>query len=258
MTDGLLCALAVLAVAWTGPVLAEEASGIWTEDSLEASTALAGSSLTASERARSRNWGLTQVEWHRYRQLMQGIRASVSPVTISPVEVLGIHARDAAERRKYAERWAQAMHEDVERILAFQRAYDEAVRRLYPNEPLIDIRRLPEPGRQGDTLGLQDRVLFFTRKDCSGCDDLLDRLLGQLDRIAGIDLYIAGVEEGNGQAIRDWAALRGIDPGLVRSRRITLNFEGGMLQRLTHGQGKTPHMLRRRGDALSELRASEF
>ena len=258
MTDGLRCALAVLAVAWTGPVLAEEAYGVRIRDSLEASTALAGSSLTASERARSRSWGLTQVEWHRYRQLMQGIRASVSPVTISPVEVLGIHARDAAERRKYAERWAQAMHEDVERILAFQRAYDEAVRRLYPNEPLIDTRRLPEPGRQGGGLGLQDRVLFFTRKDCSGCDDLLDRLLGQLDRIAGIDLYIAGVEEGNGQAIRDWAASRGIDPGLVRSRRITLNFEGGMLQRLTHGQGKTPHMLRRRGDALSELRASEF
>ena len=258
MTDGFRCTLAVLAVAWAGPVLAEEASSTRTADSLEASTALAGSSLTASEWARSTSWGLTQVEWHRYRQLMQGIRASVSPATISPVEVLGIHARDAAERRKYAERWAQAMHEDVERILAFQRAYDEAVRRLYPNEPLIDIRRLPESGRQGDTLGLQDRVLFFTRKDCSGCDDLLDRLLGQLDRIAGIDLYIAGVEEGNGQAIRDWAASRGIDPGLVRSRRITLNFEGGMLQRLTHGQGKTPHMLRRRGDALSELRASEF
>ena len=258
MTDGLRCALAVLAIAWTGPVLAEEASGVRIRDSLEASTALAGSSLTASERARSRSWGLTQVEWHRYRQLMQGIRASVSPATISPVEVLGIHARDAAERRKYAERWAQAMHEDVERILAFQRAYDEAVRRLYPNEPLIDVRRLPEPGLQGGNLGVQDRVLFFTRKDCPGCDDLLHRLLGQLDRIAGIDLYIAGVEEGNGQAIRDWAARRGIDPGLVRSRRITLNFEGGMLQRLTHGQGQIPHMLRRRGDALSELRASEF
>ena len=98
MTDGLRCALAVLAVAWIGPVPAEEASGIRTEDSLEASTALAGSSLTASERARSRSWGLTQAEWHRYRQLMQGIRASVSPATISPVEVLGIHARDAAER----------------------------------------------------------------------------------------------------------------------------------------------------------------
>ena len=258
MTDGLRCALAVLLLAWIAPAAGQEASGIRTQDSLEASTALAGSLLTASERARSASWGLTQVEWRRYRQLMQGIRASVSPATISPVEVLGIHARDAAERRRYAERWAQAMHEDVERILAFQRAYDEAVRRLYPNEPLIDVLRLPGPGRQGATLGPQDRVLFFTRKDCPGCDDLLDRLLGQLDRIAGIDLYLAGVEEGDGQAIRDWAARRGIDPGLVRSRRITLNFEGGMLKRLSRGQGRIPHMLRRRGDELTVLRASEF
>ena len=70
------------------------------------------------------------MEWQRYRQLMQGIRGSISPETISPIEVLGIHARDEAERQRYADAWASAMHEDVDRILAFQRAYDEAGKRL--------------------------------------------------------------------------------------------------------------------------------
>ena len=258
MTDGIRCGLAVLAIAWTAPVLAQDTSGIRTRDSIDAATSIVASPLTASERARSRSWGLTQVEWRRYRQLMQGIRASISPATISPVEVLGIHARDAAERRKYAERWAQAMHEDVERILAFQRAYDEAARRLYPDQPLIDIRRLPEPGRQSGALDRQDRVLFFTRRDCPDCDALLHRLLEQLGRISGIDLYIAGMEAGNDQAIRDWAASRGIDPEQVRSRRITLNHEAGMLGHLTRGHGRIPHLLRRRGDELSVLRASEL
>ena len=59
--------------------------------------------LSASELARARAWGLSATEWQRYQQLMQGIRGSVSPATISPIEVLGLHARDSDERRRYAE-----------------------------------------------------------------------------------------------------------------------------------------------------------
>ena len=80
-------------------------------------------SLSRTDIDPARVWGLSKTEWRRYRSLMQGIRGSVSPATISPIEVLGIHARDDAERRRYAELWAQAMWEDAERILAFQRAY---------------------------------------------------------------------------------------------------------------------------------------
>ena len=94
--------------------------------------------LTSSERARAQSWGLSEIEWQRYRSLLQGIRGSVSPATLSPLEVLGIHARDDAERTRYAEQWAIAMRDDAERILAFQRAYDEANRRLFPDTPLID------------------------------------------------------------------------------------------------------------------------
>jgi len=39
-----------------------------------------------------------------------------------------------------AEQWAMMMREDAERILAFQRAYDEAHKRLFPNGVLIDTR----------------------------------------------------------------------------------------------------------------------
>ena len=96
----------------------------------------AASALADTDLARARVWGLSETEWHRYRHLMQGIRGSVSPSTISPLEVLGIHARDDEERQRYAEAWVRAMREDVDRILAFQRAYDAAGKRLYPNEPL--------------------------------------------------------------------------------------------------------------------------
>jgi hypothetical protein len=70
-------------------------------------------------------WGLSEAEWQRYLALMQGIRGAISPKTLSPIEVLGIHAETEAERRNYARRFARLMREeDAERLLAFQRAYD--------------------------------------------------------------------------------------------------------------------------------------
>ena len=35
-------------------------------------------------------WNLGEAEWTRYQTLMRGIRGSVSPTSLSPIEVLGI------------------------------------------------------------------------------------------------------------------------------------------------------------------------
>ncbi|MEW5756468.1 MAG: TIGR03759 family integrating conjugative element protein [Pseudomonadota bacterium] len=247
---------AVLALAMTIPAFAAEVSGTQVNETDVGVSASDKNALAASEVARSRAWGLSETEWHRYEQLMQGIRGSISPPTISPIEVLGIHARDEDERRRYAELWARAMREDAERILAFQRAYDEAGRRLYPDQRLIDVGRLP--GRDDKTSALQpgDRVLFFTRPGCPACESLLNQLRKRLNRVSGIDIYIAGVKPGDDQAIRRWAADHGIDPTWVRNQRVTLNHEAGALARLTQGKGEIPYLLRRRGKDLSVLRAS--
>ena len=217
-----------------------------------------GSVLSESEQARARTWNLSESEWQRYRQLMQGIRGSISPETISPIEVLGIHARDAAERQRYAKRWAQTMHEDAERILAFQYAYDEAIRRLYPNEPLIDRSRLPEPSQKTGSLEPGDRVLFFTRAECPACDALFGRLIQKIDTIAGIDVYLMGEGNAKDQAVREWARQQGIEPEWVHTRRVTLNHDAGALEQLTRGKGEVPYLMRRRGEAVSQLRAADL
>jgi len=216
------------------------------------------SRLSESERIRALSWDLSETEWQRYRQLMDGVRGTISPATISPLEVLGIHARDAAERQKYAGRWAQIMHEDAERILAFQHAYDAAIRRLYPNEPLIDTARLPEPAEQTGGLEPGDRVLFFTRADCPACDALLRRLLQRLDAVAGIDIYLTGPSGGDDRAVRAWAKQRDIQPDWVHSRKVTLNHDAGALEQITAGKGEVPVLMRRRGEEVSLLRASDL
>ncbi|MEQ9379239.1 MAG: DUF4400 domain-containing protein [Pirellulales bacterium] len=92
---------------------------------------------------------------------MQRIRGSISPTTLSPIEALGIHARDATERNHFAERWAALMLEDAEHILAFQQDYDAAITRLVGEQRLIDRSLLPVKQPSQSTLAGTDRVLLF-------------------------------------------------------------------------------------------------
>lgn len=254
----------VFAIGATATVLSLIASPSWGADSTNAqsantttsATVLERSPLTEHERARAGLWGLSQDEWQRYRTLMEGIRGSISPATISPIEVLGIHARDDGERRKYAEQWAVMMREDAERILAFQGAYDEAGRLLYPDETLIDVARLLGQADGREALRRTDRVLLFARPDCAACDALLARVLARLDRLDGVDVFLTGIAGGDEGAIRNWAIGRGIRPEWVTSRRVTLNFDGGALNRVAPGRDGLPVLMRRRGESVTLLSGS--
>lgn len=195
---------------------------------------------SASEDAQARQWQLTTAEWARYRALMQGIRGSLSLPTISPIEVLGIHARTDAERRRYAEQWARLMYQDAGRVLAFQHAYDEAVKRLFPDQPLID----PIPG--SDSAPIEpadfeagDRLMFFTTLDCSRCDALLRRLVDKRSLLppdTSIDIYLINPDadaETADAAIRAWAKSQALPVARVRDGTITLNHDQGTWFRVT-------------------------
>ncbi len=210
---------------------------------------------------------LDDTEWQRYQSLMQGVRGSVSPATLSPLEVLGIHARSADERRRYAERWAVMMRDDAGRILAFQRAYDEAQRRLFPNGLLIDpgvvAATKPDQGLAGNFVWQSsNRVLFFTDTQCPTCDAVLERLVSQIKHFSGIDLYLIDVSAGDESRIRDWAASKQIDPQWVSEHKITLNIDAGALNQVeshTGQQGQDlPILILRREGRLDPLPASRF
>ena len=220
-----------------------------------------------SQTFRADQWGLDESEWQRYQSLLQGIRGSVSPATLSPLEVLGIHARSADERRRYAEQWAVMMRDDAERILAFQRAYDDAQRRLFPNGLLIDpgvvASTKPDQGLAGKFVWQSsDRVLFFTDTQCPTCDAVLERLVSQIKQFSGIDLYLIDVFAGEESRIRDWAASKQIDPQWVSEHKITLNIDAGALGKVSAHTGlqgqDLPVLILRRDDRLMPLPVSRF
>ncbi len=251
-----LFALSIAFMA-SNPIFATELTNTQIQQTGKTDSSIEASNLSATDLAQAHIWDLSEAEWNRYKTLMQGIRGSVSPETISPIEVLGIHARDNAERQRYAKIWARAMREDVGRILAFQHAYDAAGKRLYPDTPLIDTSQLPVKEAEISVFQSTDRILFFARPDCPACDMLLSRLLKRLDEVAGLDIYLLGIAS-NDDAVRDWASSHQIRPEWVRTRRVTLNHDADALDRLTSGKGNVPYLLRRRGTDLSELRASDL
>ena len=258
MNSHMKLAILTFVLVASHPLVAAVLSQLQVNETGQTTSRTAAINLSETDLARARVWYLSETEWQRYQQLMQGIRGSISPSTISPIEVLGIHARDEAERQKYAEAWARAIREDVDRILSFQRAYDTAVKRLYPNEPLIDIDRLPGKSSEMNALQSTDRLLLFARPVCPVCDVLVDKLLKRIDEVSGIDIYLSELAPGDDAAVRNWASRHQIEPEWVRSRRITLNYDGGALKKLTNGQGEVPYLLRRRGEELSQLRASDL
>jgi integrating conjugative element protein (TIGR03759 family) len=251
MLVGITLAMGITMLVNAGPTVTSDATR-----SQFAQTSDVVTPLSPTDKARATIWDLSDTEWRRYRGLMEGIRGSISPATLSPIEVLGIHAREENERRRYAERWARLMRDDAERILAFQHAYDRAWKRLFPSDRLIDLARLPDEETADVTLQPTDRVLFFTRPDCASCDVLLQRLLKRIDTLAGVDIYLLGLPPDDDTAVRGWAERQAIAPRWVRSRRVTLNHDGGALSELTQGKGQVPYLLRRRGDVLSVLSGS--
>lgn len=204
-------------------------------------------------------WGLSEAEWSRYLALMCGIRGSVSPATLSPLEVLGIHAETDAERHEYATRFARIMKDDAERVLAFQHAYDAAWRELYPDLPVVDARLLPAQG-QGPTAGdpvlaAGDRLMFFTRvKGCAECERDLAVVRGAAET-ARIQLDVYFVDAASDEDIRQWAKrhARQFNRQLGQAGRITFNYNRSELERAAGPAATVPKIVRVRGNALTAV-----
>ena len=252
-------ALAVLTiVSVLTPAFAQSVSNTTAKKTQMSSTDSTSTPLSESERERSAAWSLTDTEWRRYQSLLLGIRGSISPANLSPIEVLGIHARDDAERRRFAERWARAMRDDAERILAFQHAYDTAAKQLFSGQTLIDVGKLHALPQKTSELQPDDRILFFTRVKCPACDAMLVKLLSRLESVAGIDIYIDKVPGNDDEFIRAWAEDRGIQRAWVKTRHVTLNHDGGALEKLTDKSPQRPALYVRRNGQLATLSYAEL
>lgn len=188
----------------------------------------------------ARDWGLKAEEWTRYRQIMQGPLGVYSP-NLDPLSALGIEARSNEERRRYAELQVQAEGRRVEKLLAYQRAYDDAWKRLYPTLSPVSPSTPGAPIRAAMNVvtGARERLAVFIKDNCTICEQRVK----QLQRSGrAFDLYMVGSRQDDA-SIRQWAARVGIDPAKVRDRTITLNHDAGRWLSIG-GHGELPAVVR--------------
>lgn len=167
----------------------------------------------------ARDWGLQAEEWTRYRHLMQGPTGIYSP-NLDPLTALGIEARSDQERRHYAELQVQAEARRVEKILQYQRTYDDTWKRLHPGMQVVN---LPDTSEPGVLTGEPGRLAVFVKDNCPTCVARVQQLQAAGD---AFDLYLVGSRQDDAR-VRAWASQVGIDPAKVRARTITLNHDAG-------------------------------
>lgn len=167
----------------------------------------------------AQDWGLSGDEWRRYRELMEGPLGIHSP-NLDPLTALGIEARSDEERRRYAELQVQVEARRVEKLLAYQQAYDDAWQRLYPGAQRVN---LPDALSGEGALTGSGRTAVFVRDDCPPCAQVVQHL-----QAAGteFDVYMVGSRQDDTR-IRAWARQVQIDTARVRNGTITLNHDGG-------------------------------
>ncbi len=226
--------------------------------------------VTITDQERMRMYGLNEDEWRRYQTVLSGPRGLGRP-PLDPIMELGITARTDTERRRYAEMAVRLERARVEGELAFDRAYSEAWKKLYPNESLINMARfeaLRNEARKTSATqrsvstkaSAEERVLLFTRLDCTACNATVDAVVRRVSTKTGFaaDIYFLGTRPSDNAAIQSWAAQRGIAPDLVRQRIITLNHDNATLAKLGRSAGSLPQVLRLNGGSASAVSLAEL
>ncbi|MGV8399259.1 TIGR03759 family integrating conjugative element protein [Pseudomonas aeruginosa] len=204
-----LCACAATALAQPQPSTTREAG-------ITRNRPVASVESTTDQRM-AHDWGLSAEEWTRYHQLMQGPLGTYSP-NLDPLTALGIEARSDEERRRLAELQVKAEARRAEKVLSYQRAYDEAWQRAFPNAPRVNL-----PEARSRAVPGSGRMALFVKDSCEPCDARARDLQA---RGVSFDVYMVGSRQDDAR-IRRWAARVGIDPEKVRRRTVTLNHDAG-------------------------------
>lgn len=183
--------------------------------------------------ALAQKWGLKLEEFQRFRDLMQGPLGTYSP-TLDPLSALGIEARTDAERQRYALLQVEAEAARVEKLLAYQRAYDQAWKQRYPELALVNLSPIASPLMSKTN----NRLAVFVQYECAECETTVRQLQASGTTF---DLYVVNSQQDDNR-IRQWAQKAGINPSKVRDGIITINHDNGRWAS-TAAQGQLPAIM---------------
>lgn len=211
-------------------------------------------------------WGITPEDYVRYTDIMTGPLKHWNP-NIDPILALGIYAESDAQQQRFAELYARQEYQLVTQTQAFERAYHEAFRRLFPNAQIVRAELMtPYHAHKNNfqpiasplienRLKTGDRILYFANPNSDDNHSDVQHLQNLLKSGSGIsaDIYVLGVNDEN--EVRRWAKQHAIDIHLLNSTLLTLNMDNGVYQKLRASSAeKTPFYLQRDGEIFAVSR----
>lgn len=223
-----LTKLAVVVLSLSTYMLPVEAGQTTSERSATSTT---NSQITQSGK-KHQEWGISEAEYARYEELMKGVRGAISPDNISPIEVLGIHAKTDAERNKYAKLWADIMEKDAERVLKFQAAYNAAWE-AKGSPDIIDMSKIKSRNkRQSVTANKPVKYILFT--NLGGCEQCSQKLNGALNTLmlspnATLEVNFADSKGKGAGVVRSWAQQNNLNTEWLKTKRVVLRHGSNML-----------------------------
>ncbi|HAT8647504.1 TPA: TIGR03759 family integrating conjugative element protein [Legionella pneumophila] len=195
------------------------------EDDLTPEQDIKKITLTEAQLHEAKVWGLTPDEEKRYVLLMQNkSKFYYEGLRQTPIDILGLNARNETERNHFAELSARQEAQKVSKNIAWNNAFHKAYNKLFANVPVIGdfdpspyspYAHKPVQLSQGDTL-------YFFIKEQDSLKTILLMLFEGIEQTPDTKLHLMLLDM-NDTAIQVWANQHQIPQHLVNSGRISLN-----------------------------------
>lgn len=201
--------------------------------------------LNDAQNYEAKVWNLTEAEEKRYIQLMQS-RSGVyyTGLRMSPIDILGLNAKNDAERTHFAELAAKQEAQKVAQNIAWNNAFYEAYNKLFKDTPVIgDFDPTPFSPYAHQPIELQQgETLYLFIKPDDAVKTIVMQLVDAITRTPNTSMHLLFIDMDN-DAIQLWANRQQIPLSLVTSQQITLSQGNQQYDALTLKKKHTPLLL---------------
>lgn len=213
--------------------------------------------LTKEQKHEAKVWRISEKEEKRYIMLMQNKAGTYyKDKNMTPVEVLGMNARDNKERHYYAQLQTEQMIERSAKEKAFGADVQESMDALhkasgFPTVRRYDVRKYSPYSKHALQLLPGDKLVFFT-KTTEQVKPITSQLIKSVSKTKNTQLDVFLVDQSiNSEKANKWARSQSIPVDLVSSKRITINLGKGQIKKVSKKE-KTPLLiLIRNGESAS-------
>lgn len=205
-------------------------------------------------------WGLTPDEEKRYIELMAN-RNSIyyDGLRQTPIDILGINARNALERDHFAELAAEQEAQKVAKNIAWNNAFYKAYNHLFKDVPIVgdfDPAPYAPTHYKPVVLNTGDQLYLFI-KPSDAIKTVLMTLSDVVNTTPNARLHVMLLHTDD-HGIQQWANVHQIPRQMVTTGQITLNQGEQHFETLTIKKKKTPLLLLARNGASHVVDLGRF